>query len=584
MVTWEADTMDHNSPHNLVKAAAHPVDRRRFIRGAALGLASTTDGRTRLGSGAALAQDATDGLLTSGAEIAAVWTRNFNPLFAEEMVRWPTVAGIYEPLLVHNTITGTIVPWLATSYEFSSDSLTLTFTLRDGVMWSDRHPFTSKDVAFTFDLLRIHEGLPGTGGIRRTLPFIDIIRVPDERTVTVQFRQPFTPSLYDIGHQMIVPEHIWAQIADPVMSLNEQPVGTGPFTEVSIFQDQYWELHRNPNYWQAGKPLIRGLRFPALSDGDAISLALLNGEVDWAAAFIPDIEETYVARDPAHHHYWFPSVGDVVLLYANTTRPPFDDANVRKAISMALNREQIVDLAMNGYTHPADATGLSDAYEGWKNAEAVAQGGWTKRDLTAANQLLDSLGFAWDDGTRVLPDGTRMEYELSVIAEFPDWVLACTIIASNLEEIGIAATVETYGFGIWYDLLQKGEFDLSLSFSARGPTPFDFYRATLSTETVRPVGQNALENWHRFGSEEADLLLEQFSATSDPQLQQELASQLQFLFVEHAPAIPLFPSPQWGEYNSRRFAGFPDQHNPYAQLSPWAAPDRLLVLTSLRPT
>lgn len=176
-----------------------------------------------------------------------------------------------------------------------------------------------------------------------------------------------------------------------------------------------------------------------------------------------------------------------------------------------------------------------------------------------------------------------MTYELSVIAEYSDWALACMIIASNLEEVGIAATVETYDFGVWYDRLQKGEFDLSPGFSASGPTPYNVYRAIMSTETVRPVGQNALENWHRFGSAEADRLLEQFAATADPQAQRELAGQLQLLFVEQAPAIPLFPSPQWGEYNSRRFAGFPDQDNPYAQLSPWAAPDRLLVMTSIQP-
>jgi peptide/nickel transport system substrate-binding protein len=583
MVTWKEDTMDRNSQHDLVKAAARPVDRRRFIRGAALGLSSAACSRTLSAPSAARAQDAADGLVTVGAEVAPVFTRNFNPLFAEEMVRWPTVAGIYEPLLVYNTITETIGPWLATSYEFGSDNLTLTFTLREGVEWSDGHPFTARDVAFTFDLLRTHDGLPGTGGIRSVLPFIDNIRVLNERTVTVQFRQPFTPGVYDIGHQMIVPEHIWTEVADPVMSLNEQPVGTGPFTQVPVFQDQYWELHQNPNYWQAGKPLIRGMRFPAFSDDDAMTLALLNDEVDWASTFIPDIEDTYIARDPAHYHYWFPPVGSVVMLYANTTRAPFDDANVRKALSMALDREQIVEVAMYGYTHPADATGLSDAYKGWKSADAVAKGGWTNRDLTEANRLLDASGFAWDDGMRILPDGARMTYELAVIGDWSDWAVACLIIANNLEEVGIAVTVQTYDFGVWYDLVQKGKFDLSLGFSASGPTPFNFYRAIMSTETVKPVGRNALENWHRFGSDEADRLLEQFAAIHDQQVQRELAAQLQFLFVEHAPAIPLFPGPQWGEYNSRRFAGFPDQNNPYAQLSPWAAPDRLLVLTSLRP-
>jgi peptide/nickel transport system substrate-binding protein len=332
-----------------------------------------------------------------------------------------------------------------------------------------------------------------------------------------------------------------------------------------------------------GKPLIEGLRFPALSDGESLQLALLNDEVDWASAFVPDIEETFVAPDPAHHHYWFPPVGAVVMLYANTTRAPFDDANVRKALSMALDREQIVDVAIYGYTHPADATGLSEAHKGWKNADAVANGGWTERNVAEANRLLDGLGYAWEKESRLLPDGRKMTFELAGIGDWPDWATASLVVASNLEEVGIVTTLQTYDFGIWFDKVQKGEFDLSLGWSAGGPTPYNFYRAIMSTETVKPIGQDAPENWHRFGLEAADRLLDQFVAESDSTVQHELVDQLQFLFVEHAPAIPLFPGPQWGEYNSRRFTGFPDQDNPYAQLATFAAPDRLLVLTSIRP-
>jgi peptide/nickel transport system substrate-binding protein len=576
--------MDRKSPDDLVNAAAaRQIDRRRLIRGAAAGISAAVCGKTLLGPSAVRAQSATDGLVTVGNETAPTWLRNFNPLLAEELARWPTVAGIYEPLLVHNTMTGKIVPWLATEYAFDPENATLTFTLRDGVVWSDGHPLTAKDVAFTFDLLRAHDSLPGTGGIRSVIPLIEEIRVPDERTVTVAFNQVFTLGLYDLGHQMIVPEHIWKNVADPVRFLNEEPIGTGSFTEVAVFQDQYWELHRNPNYWQAGKPLVRGLRFPAYGDGQAMTLALLSSEIEWAGSFIPDIEQTYVAKDPEHHHYWFSPTGNVVMLYANTTRTPFSDVNVRKALSMALDREQIVEVAMYGYTHPADATGLSDAYQVWKNADAVAQGGWTKRDLTEANRLLDASGFAWDGGTRVLPDGSRMAYEIDVITDWSDWVSAAQVMADSLEEVGIAATINTYDFAVWIDRVQKGQFDLSLGWSAGGPTPFNFYRAIMSTATVKPVGDVAADNWHRFGSDEADRLLEQFAATFDEELQRNLADQLQFLFVEHAPAIPLFPGPQWGEYNSKRFTGFPNEDDPYALLSAWATPDHLLVLTSIRP-
>jgi peptide/nickel transport system substrate-binding protein len=131
--------------------------------------------------------------------------------------------------------------------------------------------------------------------------------------VVFTFGEPFTPGLWDIGEQMIAPEHIFKDVADPVTFTNETPVGTGPFTEIPEFGAQYWELHRNPNYWQEGKPFVQGFRFPSYPSNDAANLATLNGENDWAANFIPDVEATYVAKDPEHFHYWFPSTGDEVM-------------------------------------------------------------------------------------------------------------------------------------------------------------------------------------------------------------------------------------------------------------------------------
>jgi peptide/nickel transport system substrate-binding protein len=142
-------------------------------------------------------------------------------------------------------------------------------------------------------------------------------------------------------------------------------------TIVARFEDQIFELHKNENYWQEGKPAIDGLRLPSFQSNDAIILAGMNGELDWQSNFMPDIESTYIAEDPEFHHYWFPPVGATVHLYLNTEVAPFDNVEVRKAVSLALNREQICSIAMFDYTHPADATGLSDAFETQKDETAL---------------------------------------------------------------------------------------------------------------------------------------------------------------------------------------------------------------------
>jgi peptide/nickel transport system substrate-binding protein len=100
---------------------------------------------------------------------------------------------------------------------------------------------------------------------------------------------------------------------------------------------------------------------------------------------------------------------------------------------------------------------------------------------------------------------------------------------------------------------------------------------------VKPVGVAAPENWHRFGDPRADELLGALEATDDPARELALTHELERLFVTQAPAIPLFPGPLWGAYNSTRFTGFPDRDDPYAPLSPNLSPQSLLVLTRLQP-
>lgn len=560
------------------------LGRRRLLQTAgALGLTATVVGKVPEVSGIAAAQESDKLLMTVSHQQVPSWTRVFNPLLDQDSSRWPTQGGIYEPMIIYNTATGEIVPWLAEAWEFSPDNTQLTFTLREGVTWSDGTPFTAKDVKFTFDYMIQHDALAGTESLRGVLPLVSSVEAPDDKSVVVTFTEVYTPGLYDLGEQMIVPEHIWKDVDDPVTFPNENPVGTGPFTEIGAFQPQYYEVLKNPNYWQEGKPYIEGIRAPLYPNNDSANLSLVSGETDHASNFVPDIENTYVAKDPEHFHYWFPAVGTTVHLYTNTTRAPFDDPNVRKALSMAIDRPQIVKVAMYDYTGPADGTGLSAAYDKWRSPEAVEAGNWTMMDLAKANELLDAAGLAKAGDIRALPDGTPMSYDINVVSGWSDWVSTVQIIAQNLKAIGIEAKVQTYDFSAFFDILQKGEFDLTIWSGSGGPTPFSYYRAAMSSVMVVPVGEMAADNYHRYANEEADTLLSQFAATSDEAEQKELVNKLQMLYAENAPLIPLFPGPDWGEFNTMRFVDFPSEDNPYALLAGYENPERLIQLTTIKP-
>ena len=242
-------------------------------------------------------------LVVSDGRHSSAFTRNFNPLNADSL--WPTRAGVYESLLVFNSIKGTYVPWLASEFRWSEANTRLTFSLRPGIKWSDGQPLTARDVAFSFDLVRRHPALDS----RSIWGFLSDVLAKDDLTVEFAFKRAYTPGLVYIGHHPIVPEHAWKDVADPGSFRNENPVASGPFTTVATFTPQMYEIRRNEAYWHAGKPKALAVRVLAFADNETATRALVEGRLDWAGLFVADVDSAFVARDRAHNHYWFPPWG-----------------------------------------------------------------------------------------------------------------------------------------------------------------------------------------------------------------------------------------------------------------------------------
>jgi peptide/nickel transport system substrate-binding protein len=508
------------------------------------------------------------------------WKRVFNPFRDDADTRFPSTAGIYEPLIIYNRATGSYLPWLATGYQWVANNSRLRFSIRSGVLWSDGTPFSARDVAFTFELMRRYPALDR----QKLWSLLADAAVLDAGSVEFTFKRPCTPALVYIGHQPIVPEHTWRSVQLPASFDDPNPVGTGPFTEVRRFQPTVYELGRNTRYWQSGKPAAALLRVPLYRSNEEILKALSADEVDWASLFLPDIEGSWVAKDPTRHQYWYPDFGPTALLYLNTHRKPFHDRDVRKAVSMAIDRPRIMKEALNGNALPADATGLAESQKAWKDAAPAQGSDWTKRDVAQANRLMDEAGLArGSDGIRVVSGSGPMRYEIQVVQGWTDWVAAAGIIQQNLGEIGIAASVKALEYNGWIGTLKQGRFDLSLGFGSRGPTPYQFYRSQMDGALVRPIGEEAVDNFHRFASAEAGDLLRRFEATSDSDEQAGLSRQLQRLYVANAPSLPLYASHLWGVFNSKHFAGFPSRFLPYAGAAPDGQPDSLPVLIEVKP-
>jgi peptide/nickel transport system substrate-binding protein len=448
------------------------------------------------------------------------------------------------------------------------------------VTWSDGTPFSARDVVFTFDLMRRFPALDR----QAVWSFLADLKTPDANTVEFAFKRAYTPGFLAVGTQPIVAEHKWKDVAQPAAFDDPSPVGTGPFVEVRRFEPAVYELARNPRYWQKDKVQVAALRVPLFRNNQEILKALSDGEVDWASLFVEDIEKRWVASDPARHLYWYPDYGQTVLLHVNTRHKPFDDPAVRKAISLAVDRPRIMREAMNGYAPPGDATGLAESQSKWKDAALVQGGTWTRRDVAAANQLLDAAGLARAaGGPRALPGGGPMRYDLNVVDGWTDWVEAAGIIRENLAELGVEVTVKPLAYDAWIGALERGRFEMGIWFGERGPTPYEFYRSQMDTALVKAIGEKATANFHRFGSEEAGKLLRRFEASADPAEQAALGRDLQRIYVENAPSLPLYASPLWGVFNASRFTGFPSRQNPYAGAAPGLQSDMLPVLIGLKP-
>jgi peptide/nickel transport system substrate-binding protein len=540
-------------------------------------------GATTAAGGGAAGGEATTAGVVQMATLVQAFVRNFNPLINNPLV--PARAGIYEPLMIYNAIKGELTPWLADKYEFSSDNKTLTFTLHSGVKWSDGQPFTAKDVVFTFNLFKSATGLDGSalqamgqGG------YIDSVTAKDDTTVVFTFKQINTPGLYDIIQQMIVPEHIWKDVSDPAKFTNDNPVGTGPFTQVSLFQPQVYQVDKNPNYWQAGKPYVNGLRVAAYSSNEQQVVAMTQGKLDWAGTFVPNVQQAILSKDAENLHYWYPPSPQTTLLELNTTRKPFDDPVVRKAFSMALDRQRMVTVALSGYSQAADVTGLGQST--WKVADAASLGDWTTYNPDKANQMLDEAGYTKGaDGIRTTPDGKKMSFSLLMVNGFSDWVSAGQIMVPNLKAIGIDLQQKMIDPGAYFGVHPSGDWDVALWFGYSSATPYGFYRNVMSKGTVAPEGQPTFANFARYASPAADELLTQFANTTDEGKQKELAQQLQKVFADEAPVIPLWPAPVYEFYSTKNFTGWPGEDNPYAYGFPQGAlyPEELIVMTTIKP-
>jgi peptide/nickel transport system substrate-binding protein len=389
---------------------------------------------------------------------------------------------IYEPL-VRTDADLNIVPALAESWEFSDDGMTLTFHLRHGVTFHDGSAFTSEDV--TASLNRILDEATGAA-TRSNLLSIDSMEAPDDYTVVLHLNLPDVPLVAALSSRnaAILSSDVIAN-GDPT----KDAIGTGPFMLESWTPDEKTVLKANPNYWGDG-PYVDGIEMRIIPEEASIVAALRAGEVDFALLNDPLIA-TLLERDAAITLNRTPDISYHVL-QLRAAVPPLDKLEVRQAISCAIDRQEVVDVAALGegqvtgpLTMPAFRIPLDQLF-------------CYTPDLNKARDLMKQAGM---EAGFTLP-------VIVGVAEPPTALSEAQVIQEQLKAINIDVQIESLELATYVDRWLAADFTAAIALNGGRPDPYPMYSRYFQYgaqfEKVAGYEDDTLDSLMKAGQTETD--------------------------------------------------------------------------------
>jgi peptide/nickel transport system substrate-binding protein len=496
------------------------------------------------------------------------WTCQFNPF--NPAVNTTSLGFVYEPLVYVNLLQDQKeTPMLASSYQWNADKTSIVFTIRPNVKWNDGQPFTAEDVAYTFDTMK---RVPATdlyalwtgAGLRSVTAAGD--------KVTMSFGQPAGPYFFNFANQIgIVPKHVFSTgeaAQHPDTWADPAPVGTGPY-KVDPCSPNNIQYVANTNYWQAGKPYLQKIQYPAYLDNGPANLDLASGKAQWGSQFIPNIKALYLNKSK-DNHTWSPPVTNVEIVpnldpsHAATSKP-----EVRQAISLALDRQKIALIGEGGQQPPANQSGVVvPTFQKYYDQAAVAAAGYDKPNPDKAKTLMSGLGYT---------EANPLKLTIITITGYTDWDASLAVVKQQLKPIGIDLTVSDLAQQTFDNRLYTGDFDLAYYGQAGGPTPYYELRQMLYSKNTAPIGKPASTNYERYINKDVDALFDQYP-TADEAGQVDIIKKVGAAMMKDVPIIPTTESVNWFQYNTEDLAGWPTEADPYAQPAAFNVPDVEQVL------
>ena len=341
-------------------------------------------------------------------------------------------------------------PYLAETMSLAEDGMSLTFRLRDDIRWHDGVPMTADDVVWSVETYMNPELAYAN---LQFFQFIDRVEKADERTVTFHFNRLHADPLANFLDWVPMPKHLLEDVPVTQMqsaAFNQNPVGNGPFRFVSWTPNQQVVFAANEDF-PLGRPNLDRVVFRVIPEQSTELTELLTGRVDMVRAFPPS-EAATIERSGVARIIEYPSRSYVYLAW-NLRNPLFEDARVRRALSMAINRQQIVDALLYGYGEVAVTDVMPFQWQFDEDLEPLPY------DPARAREILAEAGWTDSDRDGILDqDGRPFRFQLETNQGNDLREDIIVIVQENLERIGVAAQPRRAEFNTLFDRLRARDF------------------------------------------------------------------------------------------------------------------------------
>jgi peptide/nickel transport system substrate-binding protein len=421
----------------------------------------------------------------------------------------------------------TFRPQLASSWSWSPDSLAVTFNLRPDARWSDGAPVTAADVRFTWE---VHVDTTVAWPSASIKSKIADVEVKDARTVVFHFKERYLYQLMDANDGVILPQHVLGAVPRAEVKaapFGRAPVGNGPYALARWESGQYIELASNPGYFGDSSARVERVVFKFVPDAVTLVSQLKAGEIDLLESVQPgDLAAVRKSRPDVVVHT-VPSRRMSFIAW-NEKRPPFDDRDVRRALTMAIDRDELIRTVWQGYATACTSPIVPLL---WAFDPSIPP---LPFDPKGARAILAERGYQ-DAGGVLQKNGQPFTIEL-LVNDAQNRVDAVTLVQAQLKKIGIRVDIRVMEYSAYIERILASDYDAALV-EWKATTKVDL-TALFHSKSMRPKGYNFVS----YSNPEVDRLIDEAVGKTDLASARELWNRVQRLVYADQPytfvAIP----------------------------------------------